>query len=131
LDYTPAHPYSFLVPADTLLISAAIPPVNARDFKAEFTQFDAGMGFDGPRIKELDAFPPDCLPSTSGLVAWWRGENDGTDAVGDNDGALVNGLGFGQGLVGEALDFNAYAEHLFVPAAPELKVSSLTIEGRD
>ena len=50
------HPYTFIDAANYALISANITAVTSQDFMAEFTQFDGGRGFDGPRIVELDAF---------------------------------------------------------------------------
>jgi hypothetical protein len=57
LDYTPTHPYTF-VGGNYLLIDQEIPAVSSHSFRAEFTQFDTGSGFDGPRIIELDAYGP-------------------------------------------------------------------------
>lgn len=55
-DYTPTHPYTFMDTASVLLLSNAIPAVIAQEYRAEFVQFMAGRGYDGPRIVELDAF---------------------------------------------------------------------------
>lgn len=54
LTFTPSHPYTFL--DNDLVIDTEISPVLSSAFRAEFTQFTAGYGFDGPRIVELDAF---------------------------------------------------------------------------
>jgi hypothetical protein len=128
IDYTPAHPYSFLEPASGLVLSNSVTPVTAQEFRAEFTQFDTGTGFDGPRIKELDAFPPDCSSAPDGLVGWWRAEGDARDEVGDNNGSLANGLRFADGIVGQAFDFNAPGQHVLIPASEGLAVRSFTIE---
>jgi Concanavalin A-like lectin/glucanases superfamily/Immunoglobulin I-set domain len=50
------HPYNFIDPVNFCLLSTAITPVTAQYFRAEFTQYTAGRGFDGPRIVELDGF---------------------------------------------------------------------------
>jgi hypothetical protein len=55
--YTPTHPYTFVGP-DVTLISTSIPAVDAQYFRAEFIQWNAGRGFDGPRITELEGFGP-------------------------------------------------------------------------
>lgn len=52
------HPYVFVDPSNSCLISTTITPVTAQYFRAEFTQFTLGRGFDGPRILELDGFSP-------------------------------------------------------------------------
>lgn len=57
IEYDATHPYSY-VGLNFLLINQQVPVVTAQEFRAEFTQFDTGSGFDGPRIIELDAFPP-------------------------------------------------------------------------
>ncbi len=56
--YTPTHPYTFIGPGGLDLISTSIPPLDAQFFRAEFVQWNAGRGFDGPRIIELEAFGP-------------------------------------------------------------------------
>jgi hypothetical protein len=57
VDYTPTHPYTFAGPFN-LLLDQTVSPVVSKSFRAEFTQFDTDGPFDGPRIIELDAFPP-------------------------------------------------------------------------
>jgi hypothetical protein len=52
--FTPGHPYTFL---DTdLILDTEVTPVQASAFRAEFLQYTAGFGLDGPRIVELDGF---------------------------------------------------------------------------
>lgn len=55
--YDASHPYIFASPDDALLIDTLVTPVTAHEFRAEFEQYTAGFGFDGPRIVELDGFP--------------------------------------------------------------------------
>lgn len=64
LSFTPTHPYTFLGASRFLVIDADVEPVVGREFRAEFSQFTAGRGFDGPRIMELDGFG-DGLPDTA------------------------------------------------------------------
>jgi hypothetical protein len=47
-----------------------------------------------------------CVTPPSGLVSWWRGENDATDFTGSNHGALQNGTAFAVGKVGQAFSFD-------------------------
>ncbi len=61
--FTPTHPYTFLDPTTAAIISAAIAPIDAKYFRAEFVQREGGLGFDGPRIVELDGFGTVILPS--------------------------------------------------------------------
>ena len=50
------HPYTLVDVADQALLVTNIVPVTAQYFRAEFTQYDAGNGYDGPRILELDGY---------------------------------------------------------------------------
>lgn len=52
--FSPSHPYTFL--DIDLILDKEIAPIQATAFRAEFLQYTAGHGFDGPRIVELDAF---------------------------------------------------------------------------
>jgi hypothetical protein len=56
LTFTPTHPYTFVDPGTYLLLDQAVTPATAREFRAEFLQYDSGTGFDGARIRELDGF---------------------------------------------------------------------------
>src|SRR5437868_12150401 len=47
-----------------------------------------------------------CIPPPDGIVAWWPGENDATDAAGSHDGTLKGGAGFTAGEVGQAFAFD-------------------------
>ncbi len=52
------HPYIFVDPVNSALVATNITPVTAQYFRAEFTQYNAGNGFDGPLVLELDGFGP-------------------------------------------------------------------------
>ncbi|HJT81552.1 MAG TPA: LamG-like jellyroll fold domain-containing protein, partial [Chthoniobacterales bacterium] len=70
-------------------------------------------------------------PVPAGVVSWWRAENDALDAIGNNNGALVNGVTFATGEVGQAFNFNAATQQVKVNASPTLNVgtgSGLTVE---
>jgi hypothetical protein len=57
LTFTPTHPYTLIDPLSRLALDQMITPVTAHEFRAEFVQYTAGDGFDGPRIVELDGLP--------------------------------------------------------------------------
>ena len=57
LTFTPGHPYTLLDPSSALILNQSVTPVTSRSFRAEFVQYTAGFGFDGPRIVELDGLP--------------------------------------------------------------------------
>ncbi|MFO1487815.1 MAG: LamG-like jellyroll fold domain-containing protein [Verrucomicrobiota bacterium] len=46
-----------------------------------------------------------CSPSPSGLVAWWKAENNAVDSVGGHDGVLQN-VSFNPGKVGQSFACN-------------------------
>lgn len=72
----------------------------------------------------------DCVPAPAGIVAWWRAEDDATDAAGDNDGTPTGGAGFAAGFVGRAFTFSGDAQHVEVPNGPALQLrSAITLEG--
>src|SRR5206468_11845301 len=48
---------------------------------------------------------PECVPAGAGLVGWWKGEGNGNDATGANNGTLA-GVSFTNGEVGQAFSFN-------------------------
>ena len=60
-----------------------------------------------------------CDPVPAGIVAWWQGENNAQDAVGGNNGILINDTGFTTGEVGTAFELNGANNYILVnPAAP-------------
>lgn len=50
------HPYTWVDEPSRLLVNTLVSPVTAQHYRAEFTQWNAGRGYDGPRIIELDGF---------------------------------------------------------------------------
>jgi len=92
-DFIPTHPYTFVDSNTFLLLKADINATSAQSFRAEFLQYTAGRGFDGPRIMELDGFGlPD--PFFDGIPVSWREQyfggnfstNSQANALGDPDG---------------------------------------------
>ncbi|HEV2210475.1 MAG TPA: LamG-like jellyroll fold domain-containing protein [Verrucomicrobiae bacterium] len=70
-----------------------------------------------------------CTPAPEGLVSWWRGEGNADDALGVNNGTLINGVTFAPGEVGQAFDFNGGAQYVQVPNSPSLNpANAITIE---
>ena len=57
-----------------------------------------------------------CIPAPSGLVAWWPGDGDPSDAAGSNNGVLMGGATASTpGLVGEAFSFEGLGSHVQLP----------------
>ena len=64
------------------------------------------------------------LPPPAGQVAWWRGEGDGRDTLGNHHGALQNGIAFTNGVAGSAFLLDGVNDGVIVPHAEALNVSS-------
>jgi len=69
-----------------------------------------------------------CSAAPSGLVAWWRGEGNANDSVGANNPSVISGIGYNDGEVGQAFQFNGRTSLITVPRSPNLTVSNLTVE---
>lgn len=62
-----------------------------------------------------------------GLVSWWRAEEDATDSVGTNNGAIIGNVTFGPGrLTGTAFKFAGGA--VDVPESSTLEPAQMTVE---
>ena len=68
------------------------------------------------------------LPPPPGLIAWWRGETDASDAIAGHHGAFVGGAtSTPAGQVGGAWSFDG-SGYVQVPDAPDLKPALFTAE---
>jgi len=86
----------------------------------------------GLQIASLNHQPPPQFVAPSGMVSWWRGENNGLDSFGTNNGTLQGGIGFAAGKVGQAFSFNNTNNDVMIPASSSLNVGAgggFTIEG--
>jgi RHS repeat-associated protein len=73
------------------------------------------------------------VDSPPGLVGWWPGQGNGREAIGSNDGRLLNGIDFAVGKTSLGFHFDGANDSVRVPAAPALDVGktgngSFTIE---
>jgi hypothetical protein len=59
--------------------------------------------------------PPVCVASPVGALAWWPGEFDGSDVIGNNLGTLLNGATCVPGLRGQAFSFSSTSQAVEVP----------------
>jgi hypothetical protein len=89
----------------------------------------------GPEIKSIyDAgsagkCPPSCAAIPNGLVSWWKGEGNASDANGTNPGLLVNGASFAAGTVGQAFSLNGSNQFVRVTNSPSLNpAGSMSID---
>ena len=70
-----------------------------------------------------------CVEPPSGLVSWWPGDGDAADIVGDNNGALLNGATFANGVVGQAFSFDGVDDFVSVPHKAQQNIrEALTID---
>ncbi len=67
-----------------------------------------------------------CAPLPTGLVAWWRGEQDATDAAGAFDGNLEGGTTFAGGVSGSAFHFDGVDDIVSVTGFPDVGAGSFT-----
>ena len=61
-----------------------------------------------------------CLASPSGIVGWWRGENDATDSAGNNNGIVVSNVSYTSGEVGQGFLFTQLGQDVKIPANSNL-----------
>ena len=72
---------------------------------------------------------PPCVPPPVGIVALWSGEGNAKDSMGTNSGALVGGVTFATGEVGQAFNFDGFTGYVTNPVAILPAVSnSFTVE---
>ena len=74
--------------------------------------------------------PASCDPPPSGLVSWWRAENDALDSAGTNNGTLTGATTFGSGNVGQGFVFDGNTGSGVALGNPTgLQLQDFTIEG--
>jgi hypothetical protein len=62
---------------------------------------------------------PQCYQLPQSVVGWWKGNGDATDAIFGNNGTLMNGAGYGTGMVDQAFSLDQSAhQYVDLPAAP-------------
>lgn len=70
------------------------------------------------------------IPAPEGLISWWRGEQSAKDsAYGGNHGEVLAGTTYGEGLIGNAFEFDGTNSGVVIPPSRSLAVESFTIEG--
>ena len=76
------------------------------------------------KVFTIDAWRP--VNAQTGLVAWWRAENNGLDSVGSNNGTLTNGTGFATGRVGQAFSFDGVDDRVAIAEATSIDLSRMS-----
>ena len=59
-------------------------------------------------------------PNASGLISWWRAENNALDSIGNNNGILHGGTTFAPGIVGQTFSFDRVDDYLEIPHSDSL-----------
>ncbi|MEQ1642918.1 MAG: LamG domain-containing protein, partial [Pyrinomonadaceae bacterium] len=86
------------------------------------------------QVRDLENPQPEveaiCTPAPSGIVAWYRGEDNGLDVFDLNDGTLQNGATYTTGKVGRAFDLDGSNDYITIPDSPAVRpANALTVEG--
>lgn len=70
-----------------------------------------------------------CTPPPSGLISWYRAENNTSDARSGNDGVLKNGASYAAGETGQGFTFDGMDDYAAVPDSVSLRPVNVTVEG--
>jgi hypothetical protein len=67
-----------------------------------------------------------CYAQPAGLVSWWKGDDDATDHMGNNNGTLENGASFALGDVNDAFSFNGNNQFVLIgqPVPADLQIQN-------
>ena len=74
--------------------------------KSEHSGSGAVLGLCVGLFLGLNSQAATCVPAPSGIVSWWRAENNALDSIGTNHGALLNGVTFTNGEAGKGFVFS-------------------------
>ncbi|MEQ1920898.1 MAG: LamG-like jellyroll fold domain-containing protein [Pyrinomonadaceae bacterium] len=84
----------------------------------------AGNADTTPAVYEWDVVAPVCYPAPSGMISWFKGENNGNDYLGNNNALPIGGPTFGAGKVGQAFDFTAGGQTFEAPDSASLDLTN-------
>jgi PKD repeat protein len=86
-------------------------------------------GPEAPTISSSTGTSATCVPIPSGLVSWWTGDTDASDARGSNHGILRDGAtAAAAGLVGGAFGLDGVDDFVEVPPSTSLDITgSITV----
>ena len=98
------------------------------NFPLKARHFAAALCASGLAILCHSAFAQNCVPPPSGLLSWWNGEGNTFDVMGTNNGTVLNGAGYGPGMVGEAFSFTGVYEAIDIGYATNLQIQNFSIE---
>ncbi|UCD77788.1 MAG: LamG domain-containing protein, partial [Desulfobacterales bacterium] len=70
----------------------------------------------------------DCLDPPPGLVSWWPGDGNARDIIGTNNGDLINGATFAEGMVDGAFSFDGEDDLVATSGTDIENLQALTID---
>ena len=62
-------------------------------------------------------------PNASGLVSWWKAEDNAYDSVGGNHGTAINGATYAAGKVGQSFSLDGINDYVEIPHDASLSVA--------
>ncbi len=69
-----------------------------------------------------------CIPTPTGLISWWPGEDNAKDIINQNNGELLGNAVFVEGKVGKAFSFDGDGDYVKIPHKDNLNLNEYTIE---
>lgn len=103
--------------AAATLIFHGVVTRDGTDLTTTDNQADASIHIFGP-----------ALAAPTGLVGWWRAEDDTKDALGNGDGTPSSSMGFAPGFVGHAFSFSGRAPGVSVGNPLAFQLQNFSIE---
>src|SRR5207248_6057389 len=71
---------------------------------------------------------PVCVPAASGLVEWWKGDDNARDRTVARDDTFARPISFAPGFVGQAFSFDGDRDSVLVGNPSSLQLQTFTIE---
>jgi hypothetical protein len=70
-----------------------------------------------------------CVTPPSNMISWWSGDGHPFDLIDDNDGTLMGGATYAQGIVGKAFSFDGTDDYVEIPHSSSLDITgAITID---
>jgi len=90
----------------------------------ELTDTNDSNGNGIPDLSDALPIPPaSCIPAPGGLVAWWPGDGNADDIVGNRNWVVFGGTMFVPGKVGQAFSFNG--TDAYVARGPDVATTAV------